>query len=270
MKEERMGTKFVLGFVGSVFIAGAAYLKRSLSRSGMIAAVLLGTFMYMFGDIRWYGLLIAFFVSSSLLSHRKKAAKQEVEKQFAKTGTRDWLQVAANGGLGLVAVIGAFFAGGVDVWYTFYIGVLAAVTSDTWATEIGVLSKRKPRHIFTWRKVEPGTSGGISRLGLLASLAGGIFIGGMAVLFIWFMQAEIPLRYITAGVLGGVAGSLVDSAIGAAWQQMYRCEICSKETERKIHCDHPTYVIKGCAWCTNDVVNFLASLVGGVVAIYFG
>ncbi|MMZ57125.1 hypothetical protein D1872_190420 [compost metagenome] len=260
---------FLIGCAGSLFIAGAAYVKRSLSTSGAVAAVLLGTLIYALGDMRWYGLLLAFFISSSLLSHRKKEAKKDVEDLFAKSGTRDWLQVMANGGLGLVAVLSAFFWGGADGWYMFYIGVIAAVTSDTWATEIGVLAKGKPRHVLTWRKVEPGTSGGVSGLGLLASLAGGIFIGSLAMLFVWLIQQEWTFSYIAAGAFGGMVGSLADSAIGAVWQRMYRCEVCGKETERSEHCGQPTCVMKGYAWCTNDVVNILASLVGGAVAVWW-
>ncbi|MFT9847514.1 DUF92 domain-containing protein [Aneurinibacillus sp. REN35] len=261
-----METKIIVGFAASLLVAWTAYKKRSLSVSGAAAAVLLGTLMYALGDIRWYGLLLAFFISSSLLSHRKKEEKQAVEDLFAKTGTRDWLQVAANGGLGLVAVVGAFVTSYDEIWYTFYIGMMAAVTSDTWATEIGVLARSKPRYIFTGRRVEPGTSGGISTLGLLASFAGGVFIGGLGALFAWFSGEAMTFSYIVAGALGGTVGSLADSALGAGWQQMYRCRVCAKETEKTMHCGASAIVVKGYAWCTNDVVNMTASLVGGAVA----
>lgn len=262
-----METKIIVGLAASLLVAGVAYRKRSLSVSGAVAAVLLGTLMYALGDIRWYGLLLAFFISSSLLSHRKKEEKRAVEDLFAKTGTRDWLQVAANGGLGLVAVVGAFVTLHEEIWYAFYIGIMAAVTSDTWATEVGVLARGKPRYIFTGRRVEPGTSGGISLLGLLASLAGGVFIGGLGALFAWLVEETMTFGYIAAGTLGGMAGSLTDSALGAGWQQMYRCRICAKETEKTMHCGASTIVVKGYAWCTNDVVNMTASLVGGAVAV---
>ncbi|MBN6188548.1 DUF92 domain-containing protein [Aneurinibacillus sp. BA2021] len=261
-----METRFIVGLFASLLVAGAAYKKRSLSRSGAAAAVLLGTLMYALGDLRWYGLLLVFFITSSLLSHRKKREKREVENLFAKTGTRDWLQVAANGGLGLVAVLGAYVTSNMEGWYAVYIGMMAAVTSDTWATEIGVLARGKPRYIFTGHRVEPGTSGGISSLGLLASLAGGVCIGMFALLFSLLAGGEATLLYVAAGAVGGMAGSLADSALGAAWQRMYRCAVCGRDTERTAHCGRPTAVTKGYAWCTNDVVNMAASLIGGAVA----
>jgi uncharacterized protein (TIGR00297 family) len=216
-KEREVGMKLFIGFVGSLLIAIVAYRKRSLSASGAVAVVIIGTLIYALSDIKWYGVLLAFFISSSLLSHRKKEAKQEVESLFAKTGTRDFMQVFANGGAGLVAILGAFIAAMEEGWYAFYIGSIAAVTADTWATEIGVLAKGKPRHIFTWRKVDPGTSGGVSGAGLAASFAGGTFIGGCACLFSLLAQEGVNVHYVVAGAVGGMIGSLIDSAVGAAW-----------------------------------------------------
>lgn len=92
-----MYTDWAIGFIGSLFIAGAAYWKKSLSGSGMAAAVVLGTVMYAAGSEAWFGTLIAFFVTSTLLSRWKKRRKSAVESGYAKTGRRDAGQVAANG-----------------------------------------------------------------------------------------------------------------------------------------------------------------------------
>lgn len=258
------------GFVGSFVIAGLAYWKRSLSASGLTAAILLGTGMYALGSLKWYGLLIAFFVSSSFLSHRKKQEKKQVEDLFAKGGRRDWLQVAANGGAGLVAVSAGYLTGDEAAWYAFYIGTIAAVSGDTWATEIGVLSRRAPRHILTWKKVEAGASGGVSGLGMLASLGGGLFIGFTAVMLSLFIQEPVSMRYIVAGAAGGLVGSVADSVMGATWQRMYYCEGCRKHTERPFHCGEPTRVSKGYNWCTNDVVNVAGAIAGGWAGWLFG
>ncbi len=54
---------------------------------------------------------------------------------------------------------------------------MACCLGDTFASEIGILSKSTPRLVTTWRKVPPGTNGGMTLLGTLASACGGALIG---------------------------------------------------------------------------------------------
>ncbi len=75
---------------------------------------------------------------------------------------------------------------------------------------------------------------------------------------------------LLAGGVGGLAGSLCDSLLGATVQQIYTCVVCQKETEKKLHCGQPTRPLKGISWINNDLVNFLASLFGGLVAGVIG
>lgn len=185
---------------------------------------------------------------------------------FAKGGRRDWLQVAANGGIGLAALLGMWATGHESGWYMFFIGTMAAVTADTWATEIGVLSRSKPFHILTWKRVEKGTSGGISLLGMAATVAGGLFIGGCALLFDWASGQGWHGGQLAAGLFGGLAGSLADSLLGATLQVMYRCVVCGNHTEKKVHHGYAAEKIYGYSWCTNDVVNLSGSIIGGLAA----
>src|SRR5260370_8225741 len=54
---------------------------------------------------------------------------------------------------------------------------MACCLGDTIASEIGILSKSTPRLATTWRKVPPGTNGGMTILGTLGSAFGGALIG---------------------------------------------------------------------------------------------
>lgn len=266
--------EWLIGLACSTGIAGMAYAKRSLSGSGFLAAVILGTVMYALGSAVWYGSLIAFFVSSTLWSKWKKHAKEEAESGYEKTGRRDAGQVFANGGLGLLLCV-AHWAYPHPLWWYSFLGVMAAVTADTWATEIGGLSRRPPRSIKTGRLVAPGTSGGVTGLGIGASLAGGLFIGIVvwALLYVpgqtapdVFTAALRPAAMVGITGLAGIIGSLSDSWIGATWQQMYRCSACGREMEQTRHCSMPTMPIRGLTGWNNDVVNVVGSLVGGVSA----
>ena len=61
---------------------------------------------------------------------------------------------------------------------------------------------------------------------------------------------------------------MVDSILGATMQAMYYCPACEKETERRIHnCGTWTRPMRGFTWLNNDVVNFIATLFGGLLAM---
>lgn len=269
-----------IGLAGSLLIAGAAYWKRSLSGSGFVAAVLLGTTMYTFGSAVWFGTLIAFFLSSTLLSRWKRKRKQAAESGYEKTGRRDAGQVAANGALGLLLCTSYALWPHPSWWYAF-LGVMAAVNADTWATEIGGLSRSAPRSILNGRRVAPGTSGGITVLGLGASAVGGLFIA-LAAWMLWLPAPEQPIPsgdggampllalWLAVGLSGGMVGSLVDSLLGATVQQMYRCSGCGREVEAVVHCGQPTVRTRGYSGWNNDVVNVAASLAGGAAALITG
>ncbi len=131
----------LLGLALSGLIAGLAYWRGSLSRSGMMGAMLVGTLTFGLGGWVWGILLAIFFVSSSLLSHFKEQEKRTAAEKFDKGHRRDLGQVLANGGLGaLVALFSAFFPS--PLWFPLFIGIMATVTADTWATELGTLAQR--------------------------------------------------------------------------------------------------------------------------------
>ncbi|GGI45507.1 hypothetical protein GCM10008018_12510 [Paenibacillus marchantiophytorum] len=261
---------WVWGLIGSLVIAGAAYWRKSLSLSGLISAVVLGTTMFALGSLAWFGTLIAFFISSTLLSKFKHRRKAAVESGYAKGGRRDAGQVAANGGLGLLLCLGhAIWPD--PVWWMLFVGVMATVNADTWATEIGGLSKAAPRSILNGRQVLAGTSGGVTGLGLLASVLGGSFIGIIGGCFSQIGDRSLDLyellTLVIVGALSGLLGSLADSWLGATVQVMYRCQICGKTIEKKVHCDQQAIQIRGMRTVTNDRVNAISSLIGGLACL---
>src|SRR5512137_2635356 len=172
--------QFLIGLLCAGGIALAAYRLHSLSRSGAWGALLTGTIIFGLGGWRWAVLLLAFFISSSLLTRTFARRKAALNEKFDKGGRRDIGQVLANGGIASIfAGLHFFFPQAAWTWMAFAAS-LAAVNADTWATELGVLNPSMPRLITNWKQVERGTSGGISVVGTLAALGGALLVGVLA------------------------------------------------------------------------------------------
>ncbi len=273
-----LGYRAILGLLCSTAIGLVAYQRQSLTKSGVLGAVLVGTATSCAHWV-WGLLLITFFVLSSLLSHFKASAKEDLAEKFAKGSRRDLGQAMANAGVG--ATIALFYL----VWpnpilWAAFAGSMAAVNADTWATELGVLSKRPPRLITNWRVVEPGTSGGISLAGTLATAAGALSIGLAAAILLLIDglfggsgNGQLGSDGILGGVMllpsaliGGLTGSLLDSLLGATVQGIYFSASRGKDTERRIDPDGmPNELARGWPWLGNDLVNAISSFVGALV-----
>ncbi len=254
--------QWLLGFGLGIIIAASAHAAGALSRSGMLAATLVGGIIFGAGGVMPGILLILFFVSSSLLSRLGGSHKRALHAKFAKGGRRDLGQVFANG---LIAAGMALLFGvsGDGLWLVGLAGALAASNADTWSTELGVLSRSKPRLITTWVEVDPGTSGGMTALGTAAATAGAALIAIVGGLY-W---ADIWLAI--SATCGGLVGAIADSLLGASVQAIYYCPACASETERHpLHrCGTRTQQVRGWRWLNNDGVNFTASLLGALVAM---
>lgn len=256
--------RLAAGFLLAAAIAAVARATRSLSTSGAIAAVLVGTSCVAAGW-SWGLLLIAFFVTSTVLSRAGRAEKERrTGDVVAKGGERDAAQVLANGGLYAAAALGSLLLPWPG-WPMLGAGALAAATADTWSTEIGTLARRPPRSIITWRPMPTGMSGGVSAPGTLAALAGAGCIALLARAMGW------PPRVAAGAVVGGFAGGIVDSLLGATVQARRRCPRCETITERDVHgCGTPTLPAGGIPWLDNDRVNILSVLAGALVAAAVG
>ncbi|HEY3476206.1 MAG TPA: DUF92 domain-containing protein [Anaerolineales bacterium] len=261
--------QILLGFFLAGIVAYLAYRAHSLNQSGAIAAVIVGTIVFGIGGLQWAMLLLTFFITSSGLSRAFKRRKADLTEKFSKGHERDAGQVFGNGGLAtLFAALHAFYPESILPWVGFAAS-LAAVNADTWATELGVLNPSPPRLITDLRKrVEKGTSGGISFVGTLASILGAAVIALPAVLL--SPSGTLPPAYFLLITAAGLAGSFFDSLLGATVQAMYYCPADNKETEKHpLHtCGTQTIHTRGWKWLNNDWVNFACGAFGVLVALF--
>jgi uncharacterized protein (TIGR00297 family) len=249
------------GLIIAALISLVARRTHSLTTTGAIAATVVGT-LAVAADWTWGFLLIAYFAASTALSHVGKTSKERRTASIvAKSGARDATQVLANGATFAAAAL-AFIIRPDIRWIVLGAASLAASAADTWATEIGTLYGANPRSILTWRAVPVGTSGGVSTIGTVGAIAGAAFVAFVVSLLGW---TPMVARNI---MIGGVAGAMIDSLLGATIQSRRWCDTCQCETERVVHdCGTETRHLRGIAWLDNDMVNFLSNIAGAFVAV---
>lgn len=277
--------EYLVGIIVILFLAIFAFKRDALTEGGTLTAITLGLLVFLFpvapisGRI-WFALLAVFFLSSFFVTSFNARDKKEVNKEFAKGSTRDAMQVFANGlGAAVLAVI--YHLNPLDAVFVAFATVLATVNADTWATELGILSRDKPFLITNFKRVEKGVSGAVSRFGLFAAFLGALAIAVTSVALFNFdstyfesslsIPGGAPVFLIIVTVFGTI-GSLFDSLLGATLQIMYFCKKCKKETERTVHsCGTATVYHKGIKFFDNDVVNLVSSLIAGALAfvVYF-
>lgn len=223
----------------------------------------------------WAALLIGYFVASSALTRFGQTRKAErTASTLPDARGRDAVQVLANGGVFAAAVMAGSVVGDTAGqssatglgWQVAGLGALSAAAADTWATEIGTLWGGTPRMLLMGRPVPPGVSGGMTLAGSGASVVAAALI---ALAALWILRGAGSAGPIAGAVfLGGVAGSLLDSLLGATVQSKRWCERCRTWTERRVHtCQYRTQHARGLRWMTNDTVNFLATVGGALVAL---
>ena len=100
----------------------------------------------------------------------------------------------------------------------------AAVAADTFSSELGILSRSKPRLLTSWtlRQVSPGTNGGVTLLGTGAGFLGAFTIALTSVVLLPFCSVDpsTPSR-----VLGGGKPGL-DGGSGWGWQEKILLLFC--------------------------------------------
>jgi len=260
-----VGARLAVGVAVSSVVALFAWRRGSLSGSGALAAVAIGAVITVGGGVAWLTALLAFFATSTVLGRVGRARKEATKREFSKGDRRDAWQALSNGGVAAGAALAMAIAPSAG-WAAAFLGALATANGDTWATELGVLSRRDPISLVRLRRVPRGTSGAVSGLGLAATVAGAALVGAIGALAAASFHAT-PRRALAVAVVGGSGGALVDSLLGATVQARFRCAACARDTEgARHHCGARTEHTGGLRWLGNDAVNFAATVAGAAIA----
>lgn len=253
----------IFGILFILFLSYAAWKSRTLTKSGMIGAMIVGSAIFI--GFSWKGLLLlgCFFVTSSMWGKIKSKQKDSLHDMLKKQDQRDIIQVFANGGIpAFIAIISLFDHSNLIEYTVLFSISLAAANSDTWASEIGTLSKSNPRMLLTLRRVERGTSGAVSMLGTFAALAGACLIAIVSVFLF-----DLSLMNLVVISIFGFLGNIFDTILGQTVQVKYKCRVCHKVTEKKIHCQLQGLKTNLISFLDNDAVNILSIILATCLAL---
>ncbi|XP_024959555.1 protein PGR [Cynara cardunculus var. scolymus] len=278
-----MDNQVIIAVLISFFIAFRAYRKNSLDVSGAFAGFFVMV-VHLSVNYRFGAMLLAFFFSSSKLTKMGEDRKRSFDADFKEGGQRNWIQVLSNSGIATVLVV-AFWnlTGSQDTCLNSkesylitslvggLIGHYSCCNGDTWSSELGVLSDAQPRLITTFKPVRRGTNGGITKAGLLAAAAAGSVIGLAFVLpglFSTSCTNDVFLKQllvIPLSTLAGLAGSLIDSLLGATLQFSGFCSVRNKVVSKP----GPTVKrISGLRILDNNGVNLVSILLTSMLTSF--
>jgi len=203
--------KFIYSLVVAVILAYIIKKKEYLDDIGVAVSTLMAFIILMGTDIKWLLIILSFLVLGSLVSRVGCSKKESMKLYECKRSLKN---VLANGLVAILIVI-MYILGILDYNTALvgYIGAISAATSDTFSSELGILSDETPRLITTFEKVERGTDGGITLWGTVAGFIGGFLIGLLATLL--FNNCYL----LIVGTLSGILGNLSDSLSGALFER---------------------------------------------------
>ncbi|MGF1586760.1 MAG: DUF92 domain-containing protein [Bacteroidales bacterium] len=230
----------ILGMAYGCFLL---YRWRVLDRAGSLTAYLLGVYFISILGIKWIFPVLLFFISSVLFT---KLHARLLKRDKSAISRNAW-QVMANI-LWAVLTSVLFLITCNEIFIYFFIALLAAVTADTWASEIGPVTNRKSFSIADMKMHPAGVTGGISAGGTIAAMAGSAIIS-ISSFYLFF--GEFSAGTIIILSVSGFLACFSDTFLGAFTEE--------KISSMNFFSQNDNF------FSPNDIVNLLGSATAPVL-----
>jgi len=222
-------------------------LLKLLTPEGFFHSLALGTMLWNTLGWRGWTLCVLYLFLGSAVTKVKFDEKEKLGIAEGRGGRRGPENVWGSAATGLLCAVcsvqGPTFLGiPSDLYVLGYVASLSTKLADTFASEIGKAYGKTTFLITTLERVEPGTEGAVSAEGTAASVVGGGLLSLYGLLIGLISAPAVPISTIAAFI-----ATNIESILGATLQ--------GKDNFK---------------WVTNEVINFLNTLIGAVIAIVAG
>ncbi|EME40888.1 hypothetical protein DOTSEDRAFT_74443 [Dothistroma septosporum NZE10] len=276
-----------------------AITKRKLTPGGIVAGILVATIHMIHPWPAFFWLLILFFLFGTMVTkigHARKASlTQSAAGGHGGEGARTSSQVFANSGFASILILThayllrstPFISSHISMTAGPYFPVLqkllpigiiaqyAAVAADTFSSELGILSLEQPFMVTApWKNVPKGTNGGITVDGLKYGALGSALLTLVASvsLFLAEPKVQVGARSAVLLIVSGLAGSVIDSVLGALVQVTVTDKGSGKVVEghggqRVLVKGDGSRIQIGSDLLTNNGVNFVMAALASLLAM---
>ena len=213
--------------------------KKLLTPAGIFHAWLLGILIW--GTLGWQGYVVVafYFLVGSAVTRIGMEQKEAAGIAEKRSGARGPENVWGSALTGALCALGTLLVA--PPYRTLlilgYVASFATKLSDTCGSEVGKAYGKRTYLITTLQPVARGTEGAVSLEGTIAGV-----VGSIAIAFIGWGVNLISLTDVFFCVFSAFIATNVESLIGATLQSKFD-------------------------WMTNEVVNFINTLIGAIVAV---
>ena len=225
-----------------------------LTPSGYIHALALGTILWTTLGYKGWTVCVLYLLLGQLVTKIGFQQKTELGIAEGRGGRRGPENVWGSAAAGTICTLAAaaasssssslFLGLSRDLWILGYVASLSTKLADTFASEIGKAYGQTTFLITSLKPVPRGTEGAISLEGTMASIVGGFLLSFYAFYIVGLLPS---VKGVVVSTFAAFVATMIESVIGATLQGK-----------------------KGMSWMTNEVVNFINTVIGAVVAMSLG
>ncbi|KAL6611056.1 integral membrane protein DUF92-domain-containing protein [Neocallimastix sp. 'constans'] len=293
--------EFIILELITILIFVVAIKKSLLTIGGAYSALIVGTIISLCG-FEYFVILAGFFFSSTKATNLHKQIKTKLlGKSYLKDKKRNAIQVLCKSLFPTIVCLVLFprYGKGMNLFNldqkekfklfldAFFIGFFESANADTWASELGILSREQPILILKgFKSVPKGINGAISRYGTVCSILGGMFIslvvvvcnilrfGIMNYIYSGIEVIFLSIKILLCGGVIGFIGSLIDSILGQTVQlTIYNITkecVIEKESEQEAIKNGDELKYYGKDIFNNSGINLVTGVITAIISGYIG